>query len=243
MATLQINCPECAKEIKAPEEAVGKKIRCKGCEHVFVVAKPKAAPAKSGKASAEKAGKAAPSKKEAKPAKEEAKPAKKADDDEEGPTNYGLRELDESYRCPDCANEMEGPDAVVCLHCGYNTQTRVKARKRKVKEITGGDQFSWTLPGILAVLYIICSIGYCFIHHYVLPPMMINKWDELYAKEGNTRFDVIEQTSDNLWMEYLFHPAIELWMAIMVLGSCFFAAKFAIRRLFIDNKPPEIEVK
>lgn len=36
MASLiDITCPECKKQMKAPEELQGKKIRCKGCGHVF----------------------------------------------------------------------------------------------------------------------------------------------------------------------------------------------------------------
>ena len=37
---ITIVCPECEKKINVPSEAVGKKVRCKGCEHVFVVAAP-----------------------------------------------------------------------------------------------------------------------------------------------------------------------------------------------------------
>ena len=35
--TIVISCPECDKQIKAPAELEGKKIRCKGCGHTFVV--------------------------------------------------------------------------------------------------------------------------------------------------------------------------------------------------------------
>jgi len=46
---ITITCPECGKTSTAPAVAVGRKVRCKNCEHVFVVAAPagkKAAPAK-----------------------------------------------------------------------------------------------------------------------------------------------------------------------------------------------------
>ena len=45
METIVISCPECDKQIKAPADAVGKKIRCKSCEHVFVIKAPAKAPA------------------------------------------------------------------------------------------------------------------------------------------------------------------------------------------------------
>ena len=43
--TVTVTCPECKKQLKAPPEIVGKKIRCKGCEHIFV-AKADGEPAK-----------------------------------------------------------------------------------------------------------------------------------------------------------------------------------------------------
>ena len=58
MATpLVASCPECRKQIKASDELAGKKVRCKGCGHVFVIPaaaaeKPKPAPAKAKASSA-----------------------------------------------------------------------------------------------------------------------------------------------------------------------------------------------
>ena len=96
---ITIACPECGKKINVASEAVGKKVRCKGCEHVFVVRAPaekkaaKPAPAKAP-AKAPAAAKKAPDPKAAKP---------KADDDEEDPNPYGVTSLDLAPRCPDCA--------------------------------------------------------------------------------------------------------------------------------------------
>jgi len=38
---IDIACPACKKPMKAPAELQGKKVRCKGCNHVFAVAPPK----------------------------------------------------------------------------------------------------------------------------------------------------------------------------------------------------------
>jgi DNA-directed RNA polymerase subunit RPC12/RpoP len=35
--TIAVSCPECHKQIKAPPDLQGKKIRCKACGHVFLV--------------------------------------------------------------------------------------------------------------------------------------------------------------------------------------------------------------
>ncbi|MCS6851326.1 MAG: hypothetical protein NZ700_09180 [Gemmataceae bacterium] len=36
-ATIAVSCPQCQKQFKAPEELQGKRIRCKGCGHVFAI--------------------------------------------------------------------------------------------------------------------------------------------------------------------------------------------------------------
>ena len=38
-----IACPECKKQMKVTDALIGKKIRCKECEHVFAVSAPKGA--------------------------------------------------------------------------------------------------------------------------------------------------------------------------------------------------------
>src|SRR5262249_37737004 len=131
--TITIVCPECEKPMKAPEDVLGKKIRCKACGHTF------AARAAGGKS----AGKPA------------AKAAKKKDEEEDQPA--GASGVTDEYlgpRCPECANAMEEGD-IICLFCGYNTVSRTKPRFRKVREITGLDVFLHLLPGILCVLAVI----------------------------------------------------------------------------------------
>jgi hypothetical protein len=128
-----VSCPECQKQIKAPPELQGKKIRCKGCGTTFPV------PAASA---------AEPS-----PAKARA-PVEP--DEEEGDGNpYGLSEVQQSNRCPFCAAEMASPEAVICVSCGYNTRTRQRIETRKVVETTPGDRMSWLMPGIICVGVII----------------------------------------------------------------------------------------
>ena len=150
--TVTVSCPECDKKIKVPEDALGKKIRCKGCDEVFVAKAPgRKAPAK--KAPTKSAAKAP------KPA-----PKKPADEVDEEGNPYGVTDESLGKRCPHCAGEMEN-DQVVCLECGYNTVTRVSGRTRKVKDVTGGDVFVWLLPGILnalgVILLITWDVTYC----------------------------------------------------------------------------------
>src|SRR5579871_5049583 len=143
-ATITVVCPECGKEIQAPPEFAGKKVRCKSCGHVFA-ARPAPPPGAVARAPA-KAAPAAPP------------PARGDDDEGDDGVPYSVSTTDLAHRCPECANEMESEDAIICLHCGYNTQTREKITTRKVHEITNADRFLWLLPGIacaLAVLFLI----------------------------------------------------------------------------------------
>src|SRR3982074_2033126 len=99
---ITIICPECEKKMTVPADAVGKKARCKECQHVFAVRAP--------------ATKKAPPAPKIKSAKPKAKPT---DEDEEDDTPIGVTALDTAPRCPNCANEMESEEAVICLTCGY----------------------------------------------------------------------------------------------------------------------------
>lgn len=212
-APIMIACPECQKELKVPPEVAGKKIRCKGCGHIFVA---KAMSAKSAPAKAAP-GKAPPAKAADKP-----KPAAKPhlDDDDEDANPYGVTDLDLAPRCPNCANEMESAEAIICLFCGYNTQTREQARTRKTHDVTGGDQFVWLLPGILCVLgiiaWIVLDIVYC---------LKIDDWVDL----------------DSWWGTALASGAIKLWLVITSLFFIYYLGKFAVKRLIFNPNPPEVE--
>jgi len=111
---------------------------------------------------------------------------------------------------------------------------------RKIKPTTGGDKFLWLLPGILCILAIFLMIGYWFFHHFALPDMIIDRWDELLDQHRDDRREALGDDAAP-WFGMFFTPAIELWMAIAFAGAGFFAAKFAVKRLILHPNPPEIE--
>src|SRR6516225_3042956 len=130
-----ITCPECNKKFKGKEDLHGKKIRCPFCKEPFVVADAEEddehatiPPRGSGKGAAKKADGKAPA----------ALPAGRESDDEfdQASNPYGVTKLDLAPRCPNCANEMESEEAVVCLFCGYNTLTRTWGKTKKVFALT-----------------------------------------------------------------------------------------------------------
>lgn len=219
---IQITCAKCDRSMKVPAEGVGKKIRCKGCGHAFIIEDPAARKKKP------------PAQKAAKPAKAK-KPARAAVDDDEDANPYGITDEDLTPRCPECANEMESEDAVICLHCGYNTQTRTHVSTKRVYEPTGGEKFLWLLPGILCVVGIFVLIGYDVFHHFALPGICFDEWDKL-IDEGKSRSEAIGEVD---WWAFIFHPGFELWIFIISAFGCYSLGKFAVKRLVYNNKPPE----
>ena len=218
-STITVACPECDKEIKAPAEVQGKKIRCKGCGHAFVVPGP-AGQSAPGKAPA---GKAAPNKPASAPAAKAPPPKPAADDEEDDDGKaYGVTTESLTPRCPNCANEMESEDAIVCLHCGFNTRTRTQAKTRKVRHISGGQMFLWLLPGIL------CALGAALL--ITLDIVYIVKIEDWVGTEG-----FLAATLNT--------KGTKIWGSIGVVFVVYLLGWFAVKRLIFNPKPPEVEEK
>ncbi len=140
-----------------------------------------------------------------------------ADEDDGKP--YGVTTLNLLPRCPECANEMTDENAIVCLHCGYNTVTRVKWETRKVYDVTAMDYIMWLLPGVLCVFGVLALVGF----------------DAWYVMSGRHVFDGEE------WYSFLGSGAITMWLVIGTIFAMYFLAKFAFKRLVLNPHPPEIE--
>src|SRR5262249_49535755 len=77
------------------------------------------------------------------------------DDDDEGANANPIEMVDAGEdipRCPHCAKDLEPPDAILCVHCGFNTVTRVKADSKKVWAPDASDWMTHLAPGIIALL-------------------------------------------------------------------------------------------
>jgi DNA-directed RNA polymerase subunit M/transcription elongation factor TFIIS len=236
-ATITIACPECDKQMKAPAAAEGKKVRCKACGAIFVavvevevvdevdeVDEVEEVPAKKP---ARKAPPPPPSKK-APPPPAKGGPAKspaKNDEDDDNP--YGLTFEDLSARCPECANLMASEDAKVCLYCGFNTETRERSRTRKVKEQTPLDIFLWLLPGIACALAVVLMVAWIIIH-----------WGPLINWMG-----LDPEKDKDTWIFMVVALYTKIWTTVILAFLIFNAGFFAIKRLAINYKPPEIEEK
>jgi uncharacterized protein YbaR (Trm112 family) len=239
-ATILVHCPQCKKPLNLPETLAGKKIRCKDCGTVFPVVKeaapkPVAAPAKAAAEEEEGVGTygfaaadqptpvpapAPPPPPPPPPAAARGRKGKK--DDEDDPNPYGVTDVDLAPRCPHCAKEMESAEAIICLHCGYNTHSRKKADTKRIIDTTGQDQFMWLLPGILCIFGILFVVGFDVFFLFGLR----GTWN--YLSE-----EVLHSLS----------VGIRVWVVGASLFVIYKCGKFAVKRLILHPVPPEEEIK
>ncbi len=216
-ATITVVCPECEKTMQAPAEFAGRKVRCKACSHVFE-ARPAAPPGAVARQPA-KAGRGARPADRRAPAPAPPPPTAPVMPEDEDSLPYQVTDTSLLPRCPECANEMESEDAIICLHCGYNTVTRERLGLRKVEDVTGADRFLWLLPGILCAMLvlflIVLDIVYCV---------------SVEADRGSSLLVVL-----------LAAKSVKMWFCIGTVFIMFFAAKFAYKRLLLHPNPPEVE--
>jgi hypothetical protein len=147
-------------------------------------------------------------------------PAKKPASDDEESNPYGVTELDLAPRCPHCAQEMEDEDAIICLHCGYNTRTRTLPETKRIHYTTPMEWFLWLLPGIGCFLGVVALGGFIYWFVWGLQDMW-DRWDEK--------------------MPASFSMGTRLWVSVMAIGGMWFLGKFAFKRLILNPKPPEKE--
>lgn len=220
--TIAIVCPQCEKKFAAPPEVAGKRVKCKGCGEAFVakaIGAKAAAPAKAKVAATKKAVAEVAPVEEVVPVEEVTPVAAVDDDDDSNP--YAITDADTGHRCPHCANEMENEDSVVCLNCGYNTETRTQVKTHVVADQGFIEYTLWLGPAILCLLLCIGLITWNIIY-------------DLYVSEW---FD------EKHWLNFLGHLSIRMWMGIISTFIVYLAGRFGIVRLFFHTKPPEIELK
>jgi hypothetical protein len=243
MATLDVTCPNCEKAMRVPPEAVGKRIRCKACSHVFTVADAGAAkaakplpddfkkPAKPAKPAAAKPASPAD---EPKPAEDKNAPLAFADDDEDGPKEYRVTKDDlDVPRCPRCAKELEAEDDRICLNCGYDMQERIQRRTVKTYQRTSGDYILYWLPAVIWFGVLAGMIG--------LLVWMCFQLGTLWREN-----DILVSDSENPITgkkEFVVHPmACDVCCGVFILGLSAFGGPVIWRRLK-NPSPPEEEKK
>jgi hypothetical protein len=200
-----ITCPECEKRFKGKPGLEGKRIRCPACSHAFIVPEEDEADLDL----AERLGATI------KP-KNAVKKPKLGGGISGDERKYGVTDLDLSQRCPNCTKEMED-GAIICLFCGYNTQTRALGQTTKTIEKSGGEHFLHLLPGLAValcmVILVISNLYFCF-----EVPNMLNRED---------------------WSYSFAHESVKFWSAMISLGLLWGLGTFCYKRLILEPKPPE----
>lgn len=216
-ATISIRCPSCKKNMTGPAAALGKKVKCKACNHVFVAmvegaaAEPARGDAKKGGATNDSKGKAPA----AKPKQEVDKNRLLDPNDSDPGKSYGFEEQkqDEIARCPQCAYELETVDAVVCLTCGYNLLTRKRLQMQKIYERNFMDWVVWYTPTTFAILGCLASLAFG-----------IFLWTGLKWWYGDWWFS---------------HFSVQVWFTVFAAGGAWSCGKYAFKRIYYQPKPPE----
>jgi hypothetical protein len=218
--TAIVTCPECDKKFKTRDDARGKRVRCPACAAIFVVEELKID--EGGRAPAPQPA-PAPVPTAAAPPKPAAFKSPFDDEEEEENSNpYGVGTIDLRPRCPSCANEMESEDAVICLFCGYNTQTRRAAETKKVLAHTGVDRAAWLTPGIL------CAAGIFLV--------IIGNVSFVFGLPAAT-----DHATSGFWSWFTNEPS-KLWSTLLQLLAIWWMGQFAYKRLLIEPTPPEQEL-
>lgn len=224
-------CPHCQASLKVPGELCGKRIKCKKCEQTFVLppaagkaAKSAAPPPVSASAAT---GSATPPASSA--AGGTATPPKRPfADDDEGVAQVGVVMEKDVPRCPHCALELVPPDAIVCIHCGFNNRTRVKADTRKVYAPSFGDWFMHLAPGVVAL---VTCIGLIVLNYITATNM--RDWLE------GTFLEMDEVDAAGRKRFYIAPGAFIFLIAFISLSIFIPCLRFGIRRLFVEYRPPE----
>ncbi|MCS7021460.1 MAG: hypothetical protein NZ703_10810 [Gemmataceae bacterium] len=219
-------CPHCQTPLKVPDSLAGKRVKCKKCENTFVVpvSPPAAAPPRPAAKATPQA--AAPSASSA--TSEPPRPKRPFDDDDEGVAQVGVVQERDVPRCPHCAMELVPPDAIVCIHCGFNNRTRVKADTKKVYAATFSDWFMHLAPGVLALL---TCIGLIVLN--VITTLNMRSWLE------GTFLEMEELDAAGRKRFYIAPGAFIFLIAFISLSIFIPCLRFGLRRLFVDYRPPE----
>lgn len=212
--TIPVTCPECDKAMQVPAKLAGKKIRCKGCEATIAVPAPKAAkPAKPAKAA------------------EAPKPAPQPVEEEEENSNpYAAQKDDlDVPRCPFCAQELDPPDTMICLNCGYDLVQRRRHESKKVHALTTNDYIKHLAPGVACVLVVIAFIALIVLSFLYMGDLFIE-----LDLQSDTENEITKKK------EFLAPPgACQLPFTVLSLFIIYKAGWFAIKRLIINSKPKE----
>ena len=252
---IDTECPNCQTVLRVPAELAGKKVKCKKCNTIFAVpsgdkpksAKPVAAKPVAAKPAPAKPASAKPAKvvveddesdqhaplklakdEPLKLAKEEPIKTSKHEEDEDDDNPYDAIRENEAARCPHCAKEMDPPDAMICIHCGYDLRERRRKESKNVIELTFFDYVLHHIGAFFLLLFVIgINIGaiVCWLY--------MNSWIGSWLETEESNAATGEKT------HYVAPWCFSLWIEIFVIWVSWKCLKFICKRFFIDYRPQE----
>lgn len=232
--TISVTCPTCKKNLKVPGPYAGKRVKCVGCGQTISV------PAAQAPSATPKSASSAPTASGAKPSDANASNTmpgqgpKVTWDDELDNDNKPMAVIkeDETPRCPHCAQVLVPPDAIVCIHCGFNNRTRTKAETKKVYEPDASEWFAHLAPGVLAVVALVTLLVLdvaCLMNmRYWMEDGLLQMDEEGF--DGRKKFYV----APGCFITVAFLATIMVGVSLV---------RFAYRRLFKEYMPPEVAMK
>lgn len=211
--TIVVSCPQCHKQSKAPAEVRGKKIRCKACGHIFAAraSGQRPAPAKQAQQTQDEDLKQIEVKSAAQQIIEDEFTIDK--------NPYTVTDTDLRPRCPHCAMALD-EGQVICLECGYNTQTRMHGATVRVMGATILERIIWLTPGIACTL----AVG-------GLVTLIFFLWMGLRGMSTKDPESWLWWFTDNF--------PTQVYGTALSLGLIWLAGKFAFKRLILHPNPPE----
>jgi Zn finger protein HypA/HybF involved in hydrogenase expression len=219
---VSITCPACRKRIKGREEHLGRKIRCPNCQNAFIAE----ADDEAGAAPIAFAEDSAPAKPKTKPKPTAPKPAAAKPDEAKKPAEpsflgeipYGIESIETRARCPNCAELMADEKAIICIHCGYNTQTRTYGKTKRVFAATPAEILQHLMPAMLFSGLFVLLVLIVLWYNTVVPPWF-----------NGTRSD------------WVVHESLRMWSAMIVAGLLAWFGSFAFKTFAMQPLPKEIE--
>lgn len=185
-----ITCPHCQSRFKGKPDLAGKKIKCPSCQSPFT------APAET--------------------ATRTPKPKSPAVEPPTDDAAYGVSRIDITPRCPHCAAEMLSAEAIICVHCGYNTMTRVHGATKKVLAASPQEHLLYLLPSLSAALVFVAIVVALIFYNTVLTQRL----------EGGK-------------LSWIVHESLRMWTTLVCLAILWPVAMFAFNTLAVRPRPPE----
>jgi len=131
---------------------------------------------------------------------------------------------EEVPRCPNCVQELESEDQVICLNCGFNNRTRTLNRVKRIQHKGFVDYLKWYAYPIFCTIMIVITASLLVLYY-----VRYRSWAIDNRAEDTVAWLLANQVSQ-----------IYIWVAALtVFWKC---GKPAVMRFIVNPHPPEEEV-